>query len=105
MTELSNNEYILCAAIWFDDKNDHQDASLQGKTGFVVCGRRHHNCFHTAAIFDPKMKYKKHEKEQGFITNTNRFVGRIEAAEIAYLSGQITERTTHPVGLFSEDLY
>jgi hypothetical protein len=41
-------------------------------------------------------------EEQGFLTNTDRFVSREEAAKIAFESGQITEETTR---LFSEDLY
>lgn len=98
-------EYILCAAVWFDDGINHEDQAIKGNTGYVVCGRRHHNCFHTSAILDPKRSFVKYEADQGFITNLDRFVSRIEAAEIAFLSGQIKERTSHPTGLFSEDLY
>ncbi len=98
-------EYIICSAIWFDDKIDHEDQSIKGLTGFVICGRRHHNCFHTMSILAPDRGYVKFEKKQGFLTSKNRFVDRIEGAEIAFISGQIKERTTHPIGLFSEDLY
>jgi hypothetical protein len=41
-------------------------------------------------------------EEQGFLTNTDRFVNRQEAAQIAFESGQIKEETKR---LFSEDLY
>jgi len=102
------HEYIICSAIWFDDGIHHNDKSLpKGETGYVVCGRRHHNCFHTASILDPQRKYIKeqHEKEQGFMTNKNRFVSRLEAVDIAFNAGQTETRTEHPVGLFSEDLY
>lgn len=103
---LKDKEYILCAAIWFDDKIDHNEICLEGKTGFVICGRRHHNCFNTAYILSNKnTDYLKFEKEQGFITNTNRFVSRIEAAKIAFEAEQIPSPTSHPAGLFSEDLY
>lgn len=102
---MRNDEYIICSAVWFDDKKDHEDQAIIGETGFVVCGRRHHNCFHTASILDPKRKYKLHEKKQGFITNKNRFVNRIEAAEIAFNAKQIDQRTNHAIGLFSEDLW
>lgn len=99
-------KYIICAAIWFDDKIDHEDASIKGKTGFVVCGRRHANCFHTMSILTNKNhSYLQFEKEQGFMTSGNRFVTRHEAAEIAYQYGQTPEKTTHKLGLFSEDLY
>lgn len=102
---MRRDEYIICSAVWFDDGVDHDDQAIKGKTGFVVCGRRHHNCFHTAFILNPNRTYIKFEKQQGFLTNKERFVGRIEAAEIAFLAKQIDERTTHPVGLFSEDLW
>jgi hypothetical protein len=39
---------------------------------------------------------------QGFLTNTDRFVDRKEAAQIALDSGQIKEEVKK---LFSEDLY
>ncbi len=39
--------------------------------------------------------------EQGFITDTNRFVGRSEAGEIAFFAEQIDEPTNQ---LFSEDI-
>jgi hypothetical protein len=43
-----------------------------------------------------------YEKEQGFLTNKNRFVSRQEGAKIAFAAGQIKEEI---VRLFSEDLY
>lgn len=103
---MRKEEYIICSAIWFDDNINHEDRSLDGKTGFVICGRRHHNCFHTLAITSNRSDtHLNYEKEQGFLTNKDRFVSRIEASEIAFLAGQIEQRTTHPLGLFSEDLY
>lgn len=42
------------------------------------------------------------EHEQGFVTSTGRFVGREEAASIAFAAGQIDR---HKSGLFSEDLW
>jgi hypothetical protein len=41
-------------------------------------------------------------EEQGFLTNTDRFVDRKEAGQIAFDAGQIKEETKR---LFSEDLY
>jgi|APSaa5957512576_1039674.scaffolds.fasta_scaffold03230_10 hypothetical protein len=102
---MRKDEYIICSAIWFDDGIDHEDMTIGGKTGFVICGRRHHNCFHTDSILDPKRKYIKFEKEQGFVTNKNRFVDRNEAVDIAFDAGQTYERTPHSMGLFSEDLW
>jgi hypothetical protein len=95
-------EYLLCSAIWFDDGVDtyvHQPRNI--KTGFVVCGRRHHNCFTTVAMLMGIRKLTK-EEVQGFLTNKDRFVDRYEAAQIALASGQIKEPKKR---LFSEDVW
>ncbi len=102
---MRQDEYIICSAVWFDDGIDHEDQTIKGETGFVVCGRRHHNCFHTACILDDERKYKAHEKAQGFVTNKDRFVDRIEGAKIAFEAKQIEQPTNHRLGLFSEDLW
>lgn len=96
----SEKEYILCASVWFDDgvvTYHHQPKNI--KSGFVVSGRRHHNCFYTVSVFtdDPLSK-----ATQGFLTNTNRFVDRKEAAKIAYEAGQVPELYEQ---LISEHLY
>jgi hypothetical protein len=37
--------YIICAAIWYDDKiTTHRHQPKNIKSGYVVTGRRHHNC-------------------------------------------------------------
>ena len=103
------NERILCAAIWFDNGKAfvHQPNNI--KTGFVVCGRRHHNCF---AVFSAMRDYATgttdkdidnypKEIEQGFLTSLDRFVDRREAGEIAFKANQSKETNC----LFSEDLY
>lgn len=97
-------EYILCSAIYFNDgvKHVHQPKNID--TGFVVCGRRHHNCFATfnaIGVSKPK-RIERMDEVQGFLTNTDRFVDRVEGAEIAYASGQTS---TKKAKLFSEDLY
>lgn len=94
--------YILCSAIHFDDGKKHVHVPVNIKSGYVVCGRRHHDCFYTCGTLDPDLKYLKFEKEQGFVTNDNHFVTREAAAEIALASGQIKEEK---IRLFSEDLY
>lgn len=97
-------ERILCAAIWFDDgigSYVHQPKNI--KTGFVVCGRRHHNCFTTVAMISGIKKERKYINEiQGFLTNTDMFVDREEAAKIALDANQITIKKKE---LYSEDLY
>lgn len=43
---------------------------------------------------------------QGFMTSDGRFVGRIEAAELAIAAGQLTrEQLQVPPELYSEDLW
>ena len=101
-------EYILCAAIWFNDNKNHEHQPKNIKTGFVVCGRRHHNCFITAFILDDeknltlKIKGASGKISQGFLTNLDRFVNRKEAAFRAFKAGQIIEESDC---LMSEDLY
>lgn len=43
--------------------------------------------------------------DQGFLTNTGRFVGRIEAWDIAKAADQIIGKTPCPGTLYSEDLW
>ena len=106
-------EFISCAAIWFNDgkKYNHQPKNIN--SGFVVLGRRHHNCFSSIQSIGKAIGYDKtiivkkgiivEEREtQGFLTSTDRFVDRIEAAQIAYVAKQIDKPLNK---LFSEDLY
>ena len=73
-----NDEYITCSAVWYDDNVEHVHQPINIKTGFVVAGHRHHNCFNTMFILSNDIKkHTKFEKEQGFLTNLNRFVDRI----------------------------
>jgi hypothetical protein len=101
LKENTNIEYILCAAIWYDDKKkrEHQPENIE--TGIVVCGLRHCNAFVILyEIAEPD--YNKQKVTQGFLTSKGRFVDRKEAAKIAYAVKQIKRQTP---GLFSEDLY
>jgi len=100
---LSNNnrdEYVICAAMYYDDGLPHIHQPKNIDIGFVVCGRRHHNCFAILNLINPTFDHSK--VEQGFLTSKDRFISRNDAAELALQNGQI-ER---PVNiLFSEDLY
>ncbi len=49
--------------------------------------------------------YGIYEKEQGFLTNLNRFVDRKEAWSIADKAGQIKQQSGGHGTLYSEDLY
>lgn len=92
-------EYILCAAIWFKDGKEHPHQPRNIKSGFVICGRRHHNIFVIASMIDKDLHK---DSSQGFLTSEDRFLDRYEAAELAMSRKQIGKETNL---LFSEDLY
>lgn len=104
-------EKILCASIHFNDQQIYEHQPVNIKTGFVVCGHRHHNCFMTLFILNPKLekqnnKTKDRNITQGFITNKNRFVDRKEGFDIALKANQVLQNTERTIKqLFSEDLY
>ena len=105
--------YIICSAIWFNDSKEHNHQPKNIKSGFVISGRRHHNCYASFQSIGKSLGYDKtlivkkgvslEEREtQGFLTNTDLFVDRKEGGEIAYKAGQTQILLTR---LFSEDLY
>lgn len=100
-------EYILCAAIWFDDGKKHVHQPKNVETGLVLCGWRHHCIFpQTGGVLHEMPLQSERVKEgiketQGFLTNLNRFVDRDEAGRIAYAACQVG----YVKQLFSEDLY
>ena len=107
-------EYILCAANYYNDNIVHTHTVKNIPTGFVICGRRHHNCISTFTqiVGFPYTEegHKLHNTEiQGFLTNTNRFVNRQEAYTIAFNANQIIGPNKgypeNSIGLTSEDLY
>ena len=111
MKKSENVEYILCAAIWYKDLPTQRLLPKNVDKGLVVCGHRHGQCIDTmrslgtlrSVTFGPD---SVGEHEQGFLTNTNRFVDRLEAANIATENGQVEKDLINPnVGLFSEHLY
>lgn len=97
-------EIILCAAIWFDDGKKYAHQPINIDTGIVLCGFRHGCIFpQIGGLVPERQKLGIHEKEQGFLTNKNRFVDRKEGARIAILAEQIEDVLNDY--LFSEDLY
>jgi len=74
-----------------------------GKTFSLPAPARHGDC-----IYHPFVKKhwtgNIHRDEQGFLTNTGRYVDRAEAAKIAIAAGQI-ENTQRGTRLYSEDLW
>lgn len=82
------NEFILCAAIYFDDGIKRSDQPINISSGFVICGHGHGQCCTTAYALNMDPAAIKKENF-GFVTNLNRFVGRKEAWQIANVANQI----------------
>jgi hypothetical protein len=107
----TRKEYIICSAILYDDGKVHVHQPKNIETGIVICGRRHHNCIHTAAILLGERYDKKliDRANQGFLTNLDRFVDRKEGMQIAKKAGQLINPALHKDSddaiLTSEDLY
>ena len=114
-----NKEFILCAAIWVNDGLKHNQQPENIEIGFVICGRRHNNCYQT--IKDLKgdvntyfkslnMSDDNYREHQGFITSLDRYVNRKEGWNIAKSNNQIqigldaSENEEDSI-LISENLY
>jgi hypothetical protein len=110
-------EYILSAAIYFNDGKEYPGQPNNIKTGFVVTGRRHHNCYATLAAVGKALdleeralvSFERIDRDiQGFVTNIDRFVDRRQGWLIAIKANQV-KKVPDDVSegniLFSEDLY
>jgi len=112
---MQNREFILCAAIWYKDipikKEIPQVLPKNCDKGLVVLGHRHGQCMWTMSSLTGLRSCEIGEDcagdhEQGFLTSTNRFVGREEALEIAIRENQVKDlKEIRGNRLFSEDLY
>lgn len=108
----NSKEYVLCAAIWYQDLPMINPEILENRgfrpynvdRGIVISGWRHGNCiWQISAITGLRsIPAQAGDSIQGFLTNKNRFVDRKEGGEIAFAAGQ-TE--TLKETLYSEDLY
>lgn len=114
-------EFILCAAIWINDKKEHKQQPENIKIGFIISGWRHNSCYQT--IEDLKgdvstylkslnISEEDYREHQGFITSLNRYVNRREGFQIAKKNNQIQfgikafddDDDDEPI-LISENLY
>lgn len=95
-------EYILCAAIHFDDGAVYEHQPVNILSGVVIMGGRHSNAFATLAALGISREDYEFPPHQGFITSKNRFLNRAESAKIAFAAGQTDENMKY---LVSEDLY
>lgn len=102
-----DNEKITCAAIWFDDGKVYPHSPINIDSGLVLCGHRHCNIFpQIGGLVKERTELGIFEKEQGFLTDSNRFVNREEAWYIAKLAGQIKHPNAATAGsLDSSHLY
>lgn len=87
---------IIAAAIKFYPKDSeyHQ----------IVCGKRHCDCYEW--MFAHRVVYDRSTYTEGFLTNTDQFVDRYEAMNMALEWGQLKENgyeSGQP--LYSEDLW
>jgi len=103
-----NAEYIVCSAIWFDDKKKYENPHCKPRnifTGYVIAGLRHANCLAIYNVLTHNLAPKSGIKQiQGFLTSYNRFVDRAEASKIAIRAEQFIS-TEDDYKLTSEDLY
>ena len=110
----NSKEYILCAAIWYQDGTEAPRGFIAQNidTGVVIGQWRHGNCINVRAtnpVWNKKKLAERYERENdnipmttekpdmsydevdGFITSRGRFVDRWQAAKIAMDCGQLPE--------------
>lgn len=96
-------EFILCAAIWYQDEIKHEAQPENIELGYVWCGWRHENIIVLRHLLLQKSTVKA-SSVNGFLTSSNRFVDRVDAMEIAIKAGQL-EKEFYPGKLTSLHLY
>lgn len=102
-------ERIYCAAIWYKDMPTAKYMPTNIDKGIVVEGHRHADIIRTMVNLLGKRTCEfgencAGESEQGFVTNKNRFVDRVEGLKIAREANQLIAETTFNE-LYSEDIY
>jgi len=98
-------ERIICAANWYKDLQKPVYGPKNIVEGIVFCGHSHLMCLHQMIAMTGKRQAEVGAYEEGFITSTNRFVTREEAAKIALSCKQIEKLKYSSKDLYSEDLY
>lgn len=88
-------EFIICSAVWFKDEYQYSEQPINVGLGFVVCGRRHNNCFQVFNMINKDFTITKENTICGFLTNTNRFVDRKEGFVIAQKQNQLLYPELH----------
>jgi len=81
-------------------------AAIMNRTGSVICGARHYDRFMHEQLDTTSGDWGRKDIVQGFITNKNRFVDRVEGLAIATAQKQIKRMVGGgDVRLYSEMLY
>ena len=110
----NSKEYVLCAAIWYKDGTEAPRGFIAQNidSGVVIGQWRHGNVINVRAT-NPLWNAKKlaerrgespllekwedtlpyFEEVDGFITSEGRFVDRWQGMELAFLAGQVDEKT------------
>jgi hypothetical protein len=94
--------YILCAANHYKDGKFHEHQPKNVVSGYVVCGRRHHNIITTVYS---AFGVKSYNCIQGFLTSDDRFLTREEAYDLAVETKKIKDFKGATKNLLSEDLW
>jgi hypothetical protein len=97
------SEHLLCSALHVNDGQEHVHQPRNIKHGFVICGRRHHNCYALARAMG-YVDIIKLPVIQGFLTSADRFLDRKAALVMALNVGQVPADFKKRE-LFSEDLW
>ena len=103
-------ETIVCAAIWYKELPSQKQLPINILDGVVICGLRHAHCIDilhslTGIRSVDSGPNSAGETVQGFLTNHNRFVDRLEGFHIASRANQILKKHPPYSELLSEDLY
>ncbi len=106
------NEKITCAAVWYKEIELKKEMPIEVylpkniDRGIVFCGHRHGQCIYSKCAITGLRDAESGENEQGFLTSKNRFVGRVEALQIALKENQVLDlKEIRGNKLYSEDLY
>ena len=109
-------EYIICAAIWYQDDIVRFNQPRNVESGIVVGGWRHGNCisilktmfydnYQTNEEDDKKRIHVLNNQTQGFLTSKGNFIDRIVGLKMAKESNQLLNPDNIGSELFSEDIY
>ena len=94
----NKKEYIICAAVKRVKQRDCIKHYYNNDLYDIEIGYRHCDIF---ARFGDEIS--KNPYDQGFYTSFGRFVGRYEGMMLAWLAGQIDDKTALRSGLTEED--